>query len=91
MMFQMQNFINTLNDICEFTFIEGPKNVTRYPPVQYFVDKGIVPPYKRWLEAKYKSYRILQDGTRVYTALKTEVNFNDGVETILYILQFLNM
>ena len=23
MMFQMQNFINTMSDLCEFTFIDG--------------------------------------------------------------------
>ena len=28
MMFQMQDFINTTSDLCEFVFLDGPRNVT---------------------------------------------------------------
>ena len=52
MMFQMQNFINTMGELCEFSFIEGARNA-KDPPIKYFVDKGIAPPYKRWMSMKY--------------------------------------
>ena len=51
MMYQMQNMINTLGDLCEFIFIDGPKNSTE-PPLKFFVDRGITPPYKVWLEVR---------------------------------------
>ena len=90
MMFQMQNFINTLGDLCEFTFLEGPKNATKVPPIKYFVDKGIKPPYKKWMTLKYAPYRSLPDGSTRMALLKSQVNFDDVIETNLYILEFMN-
>ena len=89
-MLQMQNFINTLNDICEFTFIDGPKNVTREPPLQYFVDKGIVPPYKRWMITKHPPFRTLPDGSTTLAATKTQINFLDGIESVYHIVEIMN-
>jgi len=40
MMFQMQNFINTFGEICEFDFLDGPRTATE-KPIPYFVNKGI--------------------------------------------------
>lgn len=51
-MYQMQNFINTFGELVEFSFIEGLRNASD-PPIKYFVDKGIVPPYKRWMTMRY--------------------------------------
>ena len=89
-MFQMQNFINTLNDICEFTFLDGPKNVTREAPLQYFVDKGITPPYKRWMMVAREPYRTLPDGSVIATFTKSNVNFMDAIEACYYITEFIN-
>jgi len=52
MMFQMQNFINTMGELCDFSFAEGLRNAVE-PPIKYFVDKGITPPYKTWMRMKY--------------------------------------
>ena len=31
MMFQMQNFINTMGELCDFSFVEGPRNARDAP------------------------------------------------------------
>ena len=81
MMFQMQNFINTLNDICDFTFLDGPFNEMKFPPLQYFVKKGITPPYKRW---------AILDVEEIGPFRKTNVNVNGTIIACFYILNFLN-
>ena len=63
LMYQMQNFINTMGELVDFSFIEGLRNVSSDPPIKYFVDKGIVPPYKRWMTMKYQPTRTLPDGS----------------------------
>lgn len=70
MMYQMQNFINTMGELCEFSFIEGPRDA-RDPPIKYFVNKGIVPPYKRWMSMKYQPYRVMPDGSQEVAISKT--------------------
>ena len=65
MMYQMQNFINTMGELCEFSFIDGLRSA-RDPPVKYFVDKGIQPPYNMWMSMKYQPYRNMPDGTQEY-------------------------
>ena len=90
MMYQMQNFINTMGDICEFTFIDGPQNVTREAPIKYFIQRGIKPPYKKWMTLKYEPYRTLPDGTKKFQLQKSIVNFDDVIATNLYILEFMN-
>ena len=52
MMYQMQNFINTMGELCEFSFIEGLRDA-QSAPIKFFVDKGIIPPFKRWMTMKY--------------------------------------
>ena len=90
MMFQMQDFINTMSDICEFVFLDGPKNVTREPPLKYFVDKGIRPPFKRWGIVNKPAYRSLPDGSTRMILTKTQVNLDDILETGLYVCEFMN-
>ena len=70
MMFQMQNFINTFGDICEFTFIEGPK-VANEPPIKYFVQKGVKPPFKAWGRMITEPYKTLADGRSEMNISKT--------------------
>ena len=50
----MQNFVNTFGDLCDFIFIDGPIVVTNEAPIKFFVEKGIIPPYKCWMKAKYE-------------------------------------
>ena len=86
----MQNFINTMGDLCEFTFIEGTKNVTREGPIKYFVDKGIEPPYKRWFIFNKPIFRSLPDGSTRVSVFKTDANLDDVLESNLYIIEFMN-
>ena len=66
MMFQMQNYINTYGDMCEFTFLDGPMHVRpQEKPIKYFVKKGIKPPFKAWTLANKEAYRQLDDGKSV--------------------------
>lgn len=90
MMYQMQNFVNTFGDICEFVFLDGPMQVTAEPPIKFFVDKGIVPPYKCWMKAKYFSTVQLPDGGTEVTVTKVLPNFNGAMETIYYLAEFMN-
>ena len=89
MMYQMQNFINTMSDLCEFTFIEGPRNAT-VPPIKYFVERGIKPPYKRWMTNIYSPYRNLPDGTQEIAISKTQANYENVIESIYYIVDHMN-
>ena len=61
-----------MGDLCEFTFIDGPKNATE-PPLKYFVDKGITPPFKKWFTGSLKknSIRSLPDGSIKIAAFKS--------------------
>ena len=63
MMYQMQNFINTMNDLCDFSFIEGVRNCSE-KPIKYFVERGISPPFKQWMTIKYLPYRNMADGSQ---------------------------
>ena len=56
MMYQMQNFINTMSDLVEFSFIEGIRNAQEQP-IKYFVERGITPPFKSWMTTIYKPFR----------------------------------
>ena len=62
MMYQMQNFINTMGDLCEFSFIDGDRNAEE-EPIEYFVERGIAPPYKKWMTIQYAPFRKLPDGS----------------------------
>jgi hypothetical protein len=57
----MQNYVNTFGDICEFTFLNGPMQA-KEKPIKYFVQKGIVPPFKAWARIVMEPYRTLPDG-----------------------------
>ena len=70
MMYQMQNFINTMSDLCEFSYIQGVRNAQEQP-IKYFVERGIAPPYKSWMSMIYKPYRSLPDGTQEVAISKT--------------------
>ena len=85
----MQNFINTMGELCDFSFIEGPRNATD-APIKYFVDKGIVPPYKKWMTMRYAMTRALPDGSTEPAISKTQVNFENVIESCLYIFDFMN-
>jgi hypothetical protein len=76
MMFQMQNFINTFGEICEFTFLDGPLFVTGEKPIKYFVDKGIKPPFRSWIVPVTKElYRTLPDGKTELVFTKASRNY----------------
>ena len=92
LMYQMQNFINTFGDLCEFTFLDGPNNVEDAPPIQTFVDKGIPSPFKRWVRFKHsKSYtRRTADGSVEVTINSAETNYDEVTETVFYIVDFMN-
>lgn len=64
MMFQMQNFINTFGELCEFYYLDGPRACTAEEPIPYFVKKGIKPPYKIWNRLMYEPTRTLPDGSQ---------------------------
>ena len=81
MMYQMQNFINTTSELCEFTFIEGVDNAFA-PPIKYFVDRGVTPPYKRWMLNTYSYYRNLPNGKQEIAISKAQVNFEEAIEFI---------
>ena len=66
MMFQMQNFINTFSDICEFSFLDGPHDVKGQEPISYFVERGIAAPFKHWSDFLHKIdevYKRTADGS----------------------------
>ena len=89
-MYQLQNFINTMGDLCEFSFLEGPLNVAKYAPIKFFVDRGIVPPYKRWLTHNFYPFDVRSDGTVAPAVSKTEVNYGGILETAYYIIDYMN-
>ena len=89
MMFQMQNFINTFGEICEFNFIEGPKPASE-PPIKYFVQKGIKPPYKAWASMRTSPYKTLADGKTVIDISKSIVNYDSVQESIMLLINHLN-
>mmetsp|Transcript_26192 Transcript_26192/g.32746 ORF Transcript_26192/g.32746 Transcript_26192/m.32746 type:complete len:124 (+) Transcript_26192:39-410(+) len=89
MMYQMQNFINTMGDLCDFSFIEGIRNA-KEAPIKYFVDRGIVPPYKSWMINKYIPYRNMPDGTQEVAISKTQANFENVIESIYFIIDYMN-
>ena len=88
MMYQMQNFINTMGDLCEFSFIDGVVNSLE-PPIKFFVDRGITPPYKGWMNIRGE-FRIRADGTQERDYDKTLPVFNDAIGSIYYLMEYLN-
>lgn len=62
MQYQMKNFMSTTDSLCEFTFIEGLRDAVG-EPLDFFIKKGIKPPYKKWYAYKYPMYRVGSDGT----------------------------
>ena len=79
-----------MSDLCEFVFLDGPKNVTREEPIKYFVDKGVTPPFKRWAILNKPAYRSLPDGSTRINLSKTQVNLDDVLSTSLYVTEFMN-
>ena len=75
MMHQMQDFINTMGELCEFSFIDGPLNAVGEPPIKYFISRGIIPPYKRWVSQKLSPEKIMTSGSDEVGILKTQANF----------------
>lgn len=90
MMYQMQNFINTMGELCEFTFLEGLHNCDEAEPIKYFVDKGISPPYKKWMTLKYIPYRTAEDGSQELNISKTQANFHSVIDHVYYIVDYMN-
>ena len=86
----MQNLINTMGDICKFSFIDGPRDVKTDEPIKYFVDKGITPPYKRWMSMRYHPYRTRPDGQVEPAISKTQANFENVIESVYYIVDYMN-
>ena len=70
-----------MNDLCEFTFIEGNQNAFD-APIKYFVERGITPPYKRWMTNIYSAYRNLPDGSIELAIQKTQINFANATEFV---------
>jgi len=90
MMYQMQNFVNTFGDLCEFQFLDGPHVPTNTEPIKFFVDKGIVPPYKSWMRQKYLAFVPKPDGMRQAAITKTIPNYEGSMEAVYYIVEYMN-
>ena len=90
MKYQLANFTDTFDSLCEFTFIQG---IYERPiaPIDFFVQKGVQPPYKSWMYNQYKMLRTLKDGTRESAWSKVTPNYVRSVETIQFIFDFLNI
>ena len=87
----MQNFVNTFGDLCSFTFLSGELDVTWELPIQYFVDKGIKPPYKSWY--RFPLQKVIsrkEDGTMSWNVNRTEsLNFGvtNAIEKIVKVMK----
>ena len=79
-----------MDELCEFTFLDGPCDVTREEPIQYFVDRGIYGPYKRWISFHDKVYTILPGSKNRLPVNKTETNMLETTSFHRYILDFMN-
>ena len=91
MRFQMVNFMLTFGDICEFTFIEGVMPCNSTPPIESFVKRGFVPPFRKWMFNKYLTVRKLSDGTIEPVFNKVTLNYSGALETMQFITDFINM
>jgi len=89
MMFQMQNFINTFSDICEFDFLDGNRTA-RDKPIPYFVNMGIKPPFKSYCSMITQTHKTLPDGKVEMLVNKSTSNFEGPLETVLYIIDHIN-
>ena len=65
--------------------------MTAAEPLQYFVERGIKPPYKRWGRFIHKKVsRRREDGSFEFLASQTERNTEDVIEYLYYIIDFMN-
>ena len=87
--YQMKNFAASFDQLCEFSYLDGLWD-SYVEPIEFFVKRGVAPPYKYWLTEKYVPYRNLPDGSAELAIGKTQVNFMKAVETITEIIRFLN-
>ena len=59
-------------------------------PIKYFVQKGIVPPFKAWARIVVEPYRTLPDGKSELQINKTTMNYEGVFEAIFLILDHMN-
>ena len=86
----MRQFCDSLDPLCEFTFIEGLSYCPE-KPLDFFIYKlGITPPYKRWIRYKWLPYIKLEDGTITRYATKAIVNYEHFEQTFQFLTDFLN-
>ena len=84
MKYQMQNFIDTMGELCEFSFLDGPLKEVEEQPIKFFVDRGVEAPFKRWVINKYKAWSFDVKIT------KAQTNYEHFTETIDYIVDYMN-
>ena len=75
MKFQMANFTQAFDSICEFEFIEAPSDC-KEDPLAFFVKMGINPPYKQWalIPKNAPQCRAESNYVGVYFSIKFIVN-----------------
>ena len=86
MEFQMKNFISTFGAFIKFEFLEGPLDVKDSEPIEYFVQRGVKPPFRHWLRTDYDSHRDVPDGRIQILINKTNPNTGNGAEAVYYLL-----
>ena len=87
--YQMKNFAASFDQLCEFSYLDGLWD-SYVEPIEFFVKRGVTPPYKWWLPEKYEPFRNLPDGSTELALGKTQVHFMKAVETVTEIVRFLN-
>ena len=80
-----------MSDLCEFSFIDGIRNASD-PPIKYFVERGITPPYKKWMMTKpdFKPFITLADGSQEIAITKVQANYDNVIESVLFIADHIN-
>jgi len=56
--------------------------VANEPPIKYFVQKGIKPPFKSWGRVLTQPYKTLADGKTVLNISKAVQNYEGFSESI---------
>ena len=59
-------------------------------PLKYLVDKGFTPPYRRWLTLRWYHIYRPETGQIEPPVLKTQVNYENTVESVYYIVEYMN-
>ena len=78
-----------MGDLCEFNFIDGP-NVSFDPAIQYFVNKGVTPPYKRWMTMVKRYFYMQPDRNQEVQLSKALPHFRDVIECVMVIANYIN-